>query len=1133
MEFPQQAKTPPPKIHRRSASLGIERRCTPSRALFEDLPTAHSSITSGVTSKHKFAHPSGDTAYSDEHILPFPATATATHPVAVPCDDQPSSLPENKTGHVEESIPSHTTNREALEGVSTVQEGTDKDSQPCHSERKPNKLVKRRLHATSDRSPGCPRIHPIMSTFLNRRQPNLHGARGRIEKPKTIRDIINGTGNTRSVSSLDEIEQQIQMTPATQYPQLDSAQDESDNFVNHFHGAPATHPDNTSVRDEIKTPEDNYSESPSFLSSGLSPEDSKRLAEWKSFILTGSTDHVSSEELPRDLQRTSIFGPNFSRPMSTPRFRRRISNRRADRRLRVSCTAPPTNVPHSGLSEQPVSPLRYSGYNQWPQKEMYNFSLSPSQPVSPIDNGAFIGTGASSVDYMGPESSQGSPSNRFSQHTVSSMALRSPQRPKSMLPFEPIESKDYHPFFHAHLGSQRSKMKQKEISTRTAGHNRNRSNNTVLDVDSDIEEEGSSEKDWETVTESQLFNTRSRNPISHLESGSSLANYSSAGNIASGGLIDIPSQSSLQGRNMRSTMNSRSHRFRRPSWMQTSSQRRMPEISAPSFPRHLYSMSELPTDPEALYSSAPPLMASTTQHPAPRAASYSHYQHPTPLREPHANPFRSTPPSLVEQTSGNYGKAGREKSGFVSAIRSSKLNFQDNNNNPFNSGLRAGPIRSLHPLPSRASMETSAWWTEESMNTMNSRRSFHNAPFSSTTRGVGHKPPLHAHNLSNHHQTSITQDIPATDIINSKNPLPVTSHTARPSSLAPRTPHAVDQDIELDNLTRTRDRSKIIQSRYSSLSSLVTAASAPIRAPGSLYLSIRSARDRAGHHRHNRTLTNNSTSTTNEQLLPARPDTRASSRAESQRDFNMDYNPRSARVSSPMSLFAMSPSLSSRPPTRSQSASTSRKIRNPKPDDLLRERLDRIETASIVLSNHSPSLHESCVRSPWTTCQPAKQFTVSRGASSFFATIDEETAIAPADAYCSTYGRHTFPEPPRLSPQPYRGPRHQLHHQEQEGGYSGSTGGTATGGGNLSAQRRVGRQLIILLSLFVPFGWFVVAYIGFDGDLADSLIRWRSNGAIREFHVKEKYWASQLAVSYAVFTLIVLLVVLTVCLTAL
>ncbi|KAK2872067.1 hypothetical protein FQN49_002585 [Arthroderma sp. PD_2] len=1127
-EIPPRSNTPPPKIHRRSASLGAERRCTPSRALFEDLPTAYSSITSGVSNKNKHVHPSLDTACSDEHPPRCSAEDTAADYQAVLSDAEPSTPQEENADVVEANIPRPVAKQRTLGEIPTVQESLYEAPQPCHPVRKTNKLVKRHLYATSDHSPGCPRIRPIISTFLNRRQPNLHGARGRIEKPKTIRDIINGSGNAQSASSLDDIEQQFQAASALHSPQPEPAQSPPDNHASRFPGALASHSLEATDEDEIRIPEEIYSESPALQPGGFSPEDSKRLAEWKSFILTGSTDHVASEELPRNLQRTSIFGPNFSRPMSSSRSQHRKSNRRGDRRLRLSYSASSMDGPHSGLPRLSAPSLRYSGK----QKELSNFSLSPSQPVSPIEDETVTGVGSCSADYMGPGSSRNSSIHRLSQHTASSMALRSPQRPKSILPFEPIERKGYHPFFHAHLGSQRSNMKRGGNSTSTADRKRKESINTILDGDSDIEEGGGvSEKDWETVTESQMFNTRSRNPISHLESGSSLANYSSAGSLANGGLIDIPSQSSLQGRGLQSTLSNRSHRFRKPSWMKTSRQRRIPEISAPSFPRHLYSMSELPRDPEVLYSTAPPLMASTMQHPAPRAASYSHYQHPTPLREPHANPFRSTPPPLIEQTSGNHGKAGREKSGFVSAIRSSKFNFQDNDNNPFNSGPSAGPIRSLHPLPARASMRSSAWWTESSMNKMQSQRSFHNAPFSSSARGVGDISPFHTRNLSNHHQTSTTDNISATDIISSKTPLPVTSHTTRASSLAPRTPHAINHDIELDTLTRTRHRSIPARSRVRSFgSSLVSGNSTSRHPPGSLYHSIRSARDRALNHRHNRTLTNNSTSTTNEQLLAARPDTPASSRGASPHDFTMDYEPRAERVSSPRSLFGITPSIPSRPPTRSQSAATSRKPRSPKPDDILRERLEQIETASIVLSNHSPSMHDSCVRSPWTTCQPARQFTISHGASSFFATIDEEAAIIPSDAYCSTYGRHVFPEPPRLTPQPYRGPRPQQH---QRGDSSGSTGGTVPGGSNLSAQRRMGRQLILLLSLVVPFGWFVVAYIGFEGKLADSLIRWRSNGAISEFHAKEKYWASQLAVSYAVFTLIVVLVVLTICLTAL
>ncbi|KAF3899651.1 hypothetical protein GTR04_3143 [Trichophyton interdigitale] len=1173
IEIPKPAKSPPPRLRRRSASLGPERRCTPSRALFEDLPTAYSSITSGSSNKIRPANP---TAYSDEHLPQVPGETTAHHDQFMVSGVEPFSSQEIHTDHPDSEISEPTPEQPTVEETHAASEAVDEAVHTYNPQKKSNKLVKRRLYDTNDLpSPGCPRLRPIISTFLNRRQPNLHGARGRIEKPKIINDIINRRTNSRPGSALDEIEDRVQATSALTPPQQGCSHH---HFSTGHREVTTTHPLEASDESHEIVPQSNHDDSPTARSSEFSFTDNKRLEEWKSFILTGTTDQVSSENLPKSMQRTSIFGPNFSRPMSS-RSRHRKADHRAERRPQTS-DATSSKIYHIDLPRLSTSSLPYNGDNQGPQGIPsilqrpldQEFSLSGTERMAGAD---------SYYEDLGPGSSQSSSSNRLSMHTSSSMALRTSQRPKSAALFEPKgKNKSFHPFFHAHLGSPRPNKKREQSISTLAKHKGKQSISSVLDGDSDIElDEGGSEKDWETVTESQMFGSRSRIPVPNLESGSSLANYSSAGTLANRSLMDISSQSNQGSSELRFPFRDRSPRFRRPSWLHTTRQRRFPEISAPSFPRHLYSMSEYPRDPEMLYSTAPPLMASTAQQPAPRAASYSQYHHPSPLRDTHPNPFQSTPPSLNEiHPSERHAKPGRDsKSGFVSAIRSSKLTFQDDNdnninninisnNNPFNAGHHgSGPIRSLRPLPARASMEASAWWTKPAFSSMKSQHSFHSAPFSSTIRGVRDATSLHSRNVSSsshfhpypqpqpqphyshphHHPTSssATHEITATDLFDSKNPLPVTpspaSQTARRQtpSLGPRASCTTEEDIELEPLTRVCHRSTPARSRVSSLSSLVSGVTSTSRnTPGSLYLSIRAARDKARnyrHHRHNRTLTNNSTSTTGERLLSARPDTRASSRGEYRRDFNSnmgehEHPAERERVSSPRSIFAMSPPAmrSSRPPTRSQSASTARKLRSPKPDDLLRERLDRIETASVVLSNHSPSLHESCVRSPWTTCQPAKQFTVN-GASSFFATIDEETGSVP-DAYCSTYGRHVFPEPPRLTPQP----RRQYQNQTVDALGSAEQAGVS-GGTNLSAQRRIGRQLIMIFSLLVPFGWFVVAYIGFEGKLADELIRWRSNGAITEFHVKDKYWASQLAVSYGVFTLIALLVVLTICLTAL
>ncbi|OAL75418.1 hypothetical protein A7D00_1017 [Trichophyton violaceum] len=1171
IEIPKEAKSPPPRLRRRSASLGPERRCTPPRALFEDLPTAYSSITSGSSSKNRLANP---TAYSDKHLPQAHDETIAQHDQFMVSDVEPSSSQEIHIDHPDSEISEPTPEQPTLEETNpaseAVDEAVDEVVRPSNSQRKPNKLLKRRLYGPNDLlSPGSPRLRPIISTFLNRRQPNLHGARGRIEKPKIINDIINRRTNSRPGSALDEVEGHIQATSALTVPQPNCSHH---HFSTGRREVTTNHPLEASDESHEIVPQNNHDDSPAVRSSPFSFTDSKRLEEWKSFILTGTTDQVSYKNLPKNMQRTSIFGPNFSRPMSS-RSRHRKADHRAECRPQTSDATSPSKICHMGLPRLSTSSLPYHGDNQGQQGISSILQRPPNQEFS-LSQTERMADAGSYYEDLGPGGSQSSSSNRLSLNTSSSMALRTPQRPKSAAPFEPKDkNKSYHPFFHAHLGSPRPNKKREQSISTLAKHKGKQSIGSVLDSDSDIEpDEGGSEKDWETATESQMFGSRSRIPIPNLESGSSLANYSSAGTLANRSLMDISSPSHQGSSEIRFPFRDRSPRFRRPSWLHTTRQRRFPEISAPSFPRHLYSMSEYPRDPELLYRTVPPLMASTAQQPAPRAASYSQYHHPSPLRDTHSNPFQSTPPSLNEiHPSERHAKSGRDsKSGFVSAIRSSKLTFRDDNDNnmdinnahPFNSGhYGSGPIRSLRPLPARASMEASAWWTKPAFSSMKSQHSFHSAPFSSTIRGVRDATSLHSRNISSsshshpqphpypshHHQystsNSATHEITTTDIFDSKNSLPVTpssaSQTARPQtpSLGPRASCTTEEDIELEPLTRVCHRSTPARSRVSSLSSLVSGVTSTSRnTPGSLYLSIRAARDKARnyhHHRHNRTLTNNSTSTTGERLLSARPDTRASSRGEYRRDFNSNMGEREhpaerERVSSPRSIFAMSPPAmrSSRPPTRSQSASTARKLRSPKPDDLLRERLDRIETASVVLSNHSPSLHESCVRSPWTTCQPAKQFTVN-GASSFFATIDEETGSVP-DAYCSTYGRHVFPEPPRLTPQP----RRQYQNQNVDALGSAEQAGVH-GGTNLSAQRRIGRQLIMIFSLLVPFGWFVVAYIGFEGKLADELIRWRSNGAITEFHVKDKYWASQLAVYYGVFTLIALLVVLTICLTAL
>ncbi|KAI5283568.1 hypothetical protein KEM54_002027 [Ascosphaera aggregata] len=74
-------------------------------------------------------------------------------------------------------------------------------------------------------------------------------------------------------------------------------------------------------------------------------------------------------------------------------------------------------------------------------------------------------------------------------------------------------------------------------------------------------------------------------------------------------------------------------------------------------------------------------------------------------------------------------------------------------------------------------------------------------------------------------------------------------------------------------------------------------------------------------------------------------------------------------------------------------------------------------------------------------------------------------------------------------------------------------------------QRRLGKQILLILSTLPPIGWLVVAYIGFHGSRSDELMRWRSHGDVQEFHYKERRFARWLAMIQAVMLLVMVIVI--------
>ncbi|KZZ92257.1 hypothetical protein AAP_02912 [Ascosphaera apis ARSEF 7405] len=122
----------------------------------------------------------------------------------------------------------------------------------------------------------------------------------------------------------------------------------------------------------------------------------------------------------------------------------------------------------------------------------------------------------------------------------------------------------------------------------------------------------------------------------------------------------------------------------------------------------------------------------------------------------------------------------------------------------------------------------------------------------------------------------------------------------------------------------------------------------------------------------------------------------------------------------------------------------------------------------------------------------------------------------------SQHGKYTFSQPPRLIAQPElqairrksiqpRPPSSHVNENYLEIEY-------------IVKQRRMGKQILLFCSLLMPIGWLVVAYVGFEGARSNSIMHWRSYGAVAGFHEKEVRLARGLAVVQIVVVLVMVVV---------
>lgn len=1073
--------SPTPGSRRRSLSVGAETRQTPSRALYEDLPTAYSSITSRVANHHK-----GRFLTSSPDLTPNKLWT------------QPSPLTDASQIQ-RESFNTGTLHRKRQLGT------IDPFTPPIVLPNPSNEFSKNDAITTP------PNV-----------QSNLHTARGRIGKSRTpkkwARDKFQGPAVNRMVMRNQKpffIEDGcLASSRALTHLKFRSLTEERRMFWelcvqnNFMMMGEARFPAATKTR-----------------AKGIPLFKRRGLEALKPLIVPQLDDRVDT------LHGTVVSQPHFSRPIVSNRHPNEYGGSQ-DAILKQQ------SAPHMLLDAG-------SGSDHLPsylQNNATKVSRSQTEDAVPLglpihptsfatinmvpsrkDSVPSDGIGA---DDFGPGSSQASSSVHLSQYAGSSLALRSHRQRPSIVSLSSGGNTGANAFFQAKLRTNQSidQMKPASIGNYTTHINRPSlyiSNTEEHDCD-----------DWETVAGSQQFTGASGNRLAHMESGSSLADYSSFGSLAT---RTLGSRSSLYHSRKRFSMGCshsvRNNRLSQGRRAYAHSPSRIPaRNSSVQHPAGGSSMKRA-SRYGSLGDVVPALKASTSKHPAPRLGSSPPYHHPTPLDNSHPNPFQSTPPAISEKKRRvlqKSDKSGGSDTGLISSIRNSKLQFSNNNHNTSTLHSEDGGSKQQRMANSlKAREESSAWGTISSLNT--SRPHSPSYPIVIPAHHIEDKSSRFSNSQPqyNNNKTLNTPTIaPGTDPGNSNDSLHLTTshvHTR---------PHSRFSINESLKAYHRRDNSSILApSCANSSENLIPRTSSVKYPPGSLYLSIRSARDRVLKPRTRQTSVDNSVSSKRETLLSPHDSIRPTSKISRQEG----KNGRESRIS--RSLLA-TPSALNTPMRTYSSRSTFRNDRDrpKKPDEILRERLSRIETTPISGHYCQPSLSEigytsrSCTsplpERPSSTWNPnstlSRQYTVRRGTASPFASIDEESAPAAIPAptptpmptwYESTNSRHAFSEPPRLVS------NSNLRHPHLS---------TPREMGNLITQRRLGQQLILIFSLAAPLGWFLVFFIGFGGDFANFLMRWRSWGYVAEFHEKERAVARRMGVVYAVFTFVFALVLLVV-----
>ncbi|OAX84935.1 hypothetical protein ACJ72_00688 [Emergomyces africanus] len=1114
--MPPQGQQTPLKHAGQSWPEGEERRPTPPRALFEDLRAAHSSITSRIANQRSnmfplfpyVDHPTGDLDVG----LPFDVDAEEAHATLPPNYPYPlASHSENEAPEQalevilppESEVPSVAIQHGAdnpkitftnlvLSGASIGQLSNYFSSKASRVgsglngevfRRQPSKLTKPRppvrIQSSQWKKLRLSDASGVISSLIPS-QLHPYIGRSRVEKRNSAKDVTKRGCGKSCTKQVSEYRRSASDT-------LERLSANIEELVARDVVSVAAYPQPYPVEGSLKPPQARPLSSLYSSNNEPSPEsDNQALPGDDSYLVDScpSTD-LSCKSTQYPYQWSSISSPNFSKPIRVLESRSTSANT-PQLQMPYSCYYPNSHPSFDHRRDDNVPDGSFCGVSPISPTHVSDLSPTTGDPgtlqSSSISGIADHDFHADENEDMGPGSSQTASSpqlSRFGTFSTLKSRFRLPATLSS-------RSKGSGLMTQISI-TQPPSQERKKLAERSESHHALKN---ITGQDGPKWNGREDSLDWQTVAESRQFKSDMRSDFSRVDTGSSLANYSSYGSLAN---TEAQPWTSLALRGGHPTF-SRSpsnpvtvhpgqqglaHRHRLHQNSQTGSGILLPDYQYPG---------KCSDSLNSLANPMPVLKASTEVCPAPLVASVSKYQHPDPLNKTHSHPFKNPPPALDKWRTRlrNQNLYQPSRIGPGPATPSSKSDFFDfschqqqrqlpqyqhpNQHNPVccNTQYHQNSVpESLGP-PVTVSSD---WCTvsssqDMSMSVLNRDGSSHSRIqhkhgfFSSTKHNASNNlPSILPHpfkNIHTRHKRPFSHKYPRMSMFTTQN-LATNERNSQHSQPLTASSHSAPRDYSPGGSTQRGDLLQMperahLAPTYSSTDRLISDPQ-PNPSPPRI---------------HNRPSGDDSITASTSKVNGACHNTES---AVPETGYQRDQYLSTPRLRWPFTHD-------------NENQTIQRHMKALSRDDLIRERIRQLDDP-IVPSNTQQSRGEPHPRplSERGTIPHLPNIVASRPVN-----VNEELEVD--QWYCSENGRYAFSSPPGLFKTSAR--------YKQRAAAAARVPGT-----NFALQRHVGRELIIGSTITLPLGWLMLGYIALVGEGANWLIQWRSGGEVTQFHYKE------------------------------